>query len=169
LEVFGIVWICLNRLELFGTALNRLELSGAIWVCLKLFGTVCDWQGFEASGEVDGHCAVEGVGALASYAGQAVACAPERDLNGQLSEGYCAMAAGEAVLDCCELAGGEDCRQGSAADLALTDCSVDCAERWEPLKQVRRADPVGLAKTSEAQCTVLGSLLRTYKPMAVAN
>ena len=128
------------------------------------------YQGFEASGEVDGHCAVAGTGgALASYAGQAVRCAPERDLNGQLSEGYCTMAAGEAVLDCCELAGGEDCRQGSAADLALTDCSVDCAERWEPLKQVRRADPVGFAKTPEAQCTVLGSLLRMYKPTAVAN
>jgi hypothetical protein len=99
-------------------------------------------QGFEASGEVDGHWTISGASIHANYTGQAVACAPERDLNGQLSEGYCAMAAGEAVLDCCELAGGDDCRQGNAADLALTECSVECAERWEPLKQVQ-PDPVG--------------------------
>ena len=65
-------------------------------------------QGFEASGEADGHCGISGAETHANYTGQAVSCAPERDLNGQLSEGYCTMAAGEAVLDCCELAGGEN-------------------------------------------------------------
>ena len=43
-------------------------------------------QGFEASGEADGHCALSGAGVHANYTGQAVHCEPERDLNGQLSE-----------------------------------------------------------------------------------
>jgi hypothetical protein len=103
-------------------------------------GSVCRLgcrQGFQASGEADGHCAISSLGIHANYTGQAVACAPERDLNGQLSEGYCTMAAGEAGLDCCELAGGKNCRQINAAAIASTECAVNCAERWEPLKQVR--------------------------------
>jgi hypothetical protein len=58
--------------------MNRQQLlSGAPGLCR---------QGFEASGEVDGHCALSGAGIHASYTGQAVTCEAERDLNGQLSE-----------------------------------------------------------------------------------
>jgi hypothetical protein len=74
---------------------------------------------------VDGHCALSGAGIHASYTGQAVTCEAERDLNGQLSEGYCTMAAGEAVLDCCELAGGED--KGS---VALPLCATAHPLHW---------------------------------------
>jgi hypothetical protein len=97
-------------------------------------------SGFEASAKVDGHCSLIGSGVEAEYIGQQVTCAPEVDLNGQVTEAYCIMAAQEAVLDCCEFVAvdsGAPC-QGSnccSADVLPTECPVECAERWLPLKE----------------------------------
>jgi hypothetical protein len=88
-----------------------------------------------------GHCSLIGSGVEAEYIGQQVTCEPEVDLNGQVTEAYCIMAAQEAVLDCCEFVAvdsGAPC-QGSkccSADVLPTECPVECAERWLPLKEV---------------------------------
>ena len=92
--------------------------------------------GFEMSGAVDGRCELAGNGTSAAYVGMEVVCDPETDANGDYSEGYCSMAATEAVLDCCESLPPDspeaaDCGE----DHPPGTCSVGCAERWQPLKE----------------------------------
>ena len=92
--------------------------------------------GFEMSDAVDGQCELTGNGTTAEYVGQGVVCAPEIDENGHFTEGYCSMASTEAVLDCCE---GLPPDSPEAADCGEDNhpgtCSVECAERWQPLKE----------------------------------
>ena len=73
-----------------------------------------------------------GDGTNAEYMGQSVTCQPERDLNGQLSEGYCQMAAVDVILDCCNHAQ----ETGACSDAhPPSKCTVPCAERWQPLTE----------------------------------
>ena len=74
------------------------------------------------AGAVEGSCRLTGAGTYAGYTGQGVTCTPEHDVNGKLSEGYCSMAAIEAIEDCCE--GDEHCSENNPPQ----NCSV--AWQW---------------------------------------
>ena len=123
-------------------------------------GAVCRLgctAGFENTADEDGHCALSGVGTVAAYSGQSVACAPEREQNGQMSESYCRMAATEAQLDCCELenADGVVC----SADVPPTQCVVACAELWEPLVEDCEQHLADFQELTSECAAVAGSFL----------
>lgn len=104
-------------------------------------------EGYEASAVTEGVCTARWIHeeevAVAEYVGQSVTCSPEKNADGTMAESYCQMEKVEVILDCCELqaAGAGDGSSESSADSSSscgTDqppstCSVECAERWNPL------------------------------------